>query len=396
MKKYLVWLAAGIMLVSSSAFAGDCNVPICMEQGGARLHVGSGGSMDVQSGGDLDVESGATFKIAGTTMSASAAELNATDGATAGTVVASKAIVVDANKDAAQVRNFGVDNLDAGLSGTAGTVDVFPGTASKGKIAITAADSAGDTTTTLVNASQAAARTYTIPDAGANASFMMTEGAQTLNGALTLAGGKIRTSFERVFNNEARIGATAGWVLGAIDTGVMGTVAASQTASTLVVPISGLHVGDTITGFTVHAQVESAANTVTIDGDLRNIDNTAADPVDASVGAITQVSVTADTAVAQAKTGLSHVVLATDSYYILLTVTTGVSTDVRLVLAYTIGYDSGALLTVENIWEGPCPPYWKSMSRPIPGRRIDTLRPFRLFPEVSPTTPDTPSHSRCT
>lgn len=77
-------------------------------------------------------------------------------------------------------------NLDSGASGTAGTVDVFPTTAASGKLAITAADNAGDTTTTLVNASQAASRTYTIPDAGASASFAMTEGAQTLNGAKTI------------------------------------------------------------------------------------------------------------------------------------------------------------------------------------------------------------------
>lgn len=148
---------------------------------------------------------------------------------------------------------------------------------------------------------------------------------------LTITGNVSRASFERMFNNEARVGATAGWVLGAVDTGVMGTVAASQTAGTLVIPISGLHVGDTITGFKVHAQVESGGNTVTIDGDLRNIDNTAADPVDASIQTMTQVSVTADTAVAQDTTGISHVVLATDSYYILLTVTTGAATDIQLI-----------------------------------------------------------------
>ena len=106
--------------------------------------------------------------------------------ATPGTVEASKFVQVDANKDVSVLRNVGVTNLDAGASGTAGTVDVFPTTAAKGKIAITAADSAGDTTTTLVNASQSGARTYTIPDAGASASFVMTEGAQTVNGAKTI------------------------------------------------------------------------------------------------------------------------------------------------------------------------------------------------------------------
>jgi hypothetical protein len=78
-------------------------------------------------------------------------------------------------------------DIDAGASGTAGTVDVFPTTAARGKIAITAADSAGNTTTTLVNASQSGARTYTIPDAGGNASFVMTAGAQTVAGVKTFS-----------------------------------------------------------------------------------------------------------------------------------------------------------------------------------------------------------------
>lgn len=117
-----------------------------------------------------------------------AAGISQVESVTAGTITASKAVVVDANKDASAFRNVTVTNLDAGASGTAGTVDVFPATAAKGKVAITAADSAGDTTTTIVNASQAGARTYTIPDAGASASFVMTEGAQTVAGAKSLTG----------------------------------------------------------------------------------------------------------------------------------------------------------------------------------------------------------------
>lgn len=70
---------------------------------------------------------------------------------------------------------------DFGGSGTAGSVDVFPATASKGKISIVAANNAGDTTLTITNASQAGSRTYTIPDAGATtANFILTAGAQTL------------------------------------------------------------------------------------------------------------------------------------------------------------------------------------------------------------------------
>lgn len=58
----------------------------------------------------------------------------------------------------------------------------------KGSLVVKAADSAGNTVTTITNASQAAARTYTIPDAGADASFVQTEGTQTVNGAKTFSG----------------------------------------------------------------------------------------------------------------------------------------------------------------------------------------------------------------
>lgn len=80
-----------------------------------------------------------------------------------------------------------ITNIDLGVSGTPGSLDIFPTTASKGKLSITAADSAGDTTTAIVNASQSGARTYTIPDAGASASFVMTAGSQTVGGTKTFS-----------------------------------------------------------------------------------------------------------------------------------------------------------------------------------------------------------------
>jgi hypothetical protein len=87
-------------------------------------------------------------------------------------------------------------------------------TSAKGQLEIKAADSAGNTVTTIVNASQAAARTYTIPDAGASASFAMTQGAQTLSGAQTFAGGVKDTVLSFVSNsNLATIGATTSPVI---------------------------------------------------------------------------------------------------------------------------------------------------------------------------------------
>lgn len=69
------------------------------------------------------------------------------------------------------------------------TITLIAPTTNSGQLVLKAADSAGNFTTTLVNASQAASRVYTIPDAGANASLVQTEGAQTINGIKTFGSG---------------------------------------------------------------------------------------------------------------------------------------------------------------------------------------------------------------
>ncbi len=78
--------------------------------------------------------------------------------------------------------------VNAGRSGGAGIFVVYPATASKGSTSITMSDNTGNTSTTMNFAAQGGARTFTIPDAGASASFVMTEGSQTINGAKTIAG----------------------------------------------------------------------------------------------------------------------------------------------------------------------------------------------------------------
>lgn len=156
-------------------------------------------------------------------------------------------------------------------------------------------------------------------------------GTQTLTNKTLTSPVIIRTA--QSFNQgRAKVGATAGWALPTTtDLWYVATCPASQSGSTLVLFLDNLHIGDTITGFTINAQVESAANTVTIDAALRAVTNVAADPTDAAIGSgMTQVSVTADTAVSQTKTGLTEVVAVGKSYYILITATTGASTDIIL------------------------------------------------------------------
>jgi len=147
--------------------------------------------------------------------------------------------------------------------------------------------------------------------------------------SLQVADLNTRTSQQYHVSGRAKAGATAGWVVGAGANLFEWTLPASQTASTLVIPVDGLKVGWTITAFGLNCQIESAGGTVTLDAALRSLTNLAADPTDASVGAITQVSVTADTKSEPQKTGLADVVEADERFYILVTGTTAASTDVR-------------------------------------------------------------------
>jgi len=145
-------------------------------------------------------------------------------------------------------------------------------------------------------------------------------------------GGQVRTGFVTKAVAHAKAGTTSGWTVGATNNlGTIATVAASQTACTLVMRIDGLHVGDTITGFATFASINSAGGAVTLDANLRKITVAAgANGTDASVANATQVSVSAATASSQSTTGLTEVVASGTVYYLLLTATTAASTTIEL------------------------------------------------------------------
>lgn len=117
----------------------------------------------------------------------SSTELGFLDGVSAGTATASKAVVLDGSKGIATITSATITtltsttgnftNVDAGASGTAGTVDVFPSTASKGKLQISVTDQTGNTTVGLTIGAMADARTITLRDPGAAASFVTTTDA---------------------------------------------------------------------------------------------------------------------------------------------------------------------------------------------------------------------------
>lgn len=134
---------------------------------------------------------------------------------TAGVVTASSAVVVDSNKDVGDFRNLDAVNIDAGASGTAGSVDVFPATASRGKLALTVTDQTGNTTVGLVIGAMSAARTITLPDPGAAASIVHTgTAAQTIAGDLTVSGTLTNGAYTQTATN---IDAGADAVAGTVD-----------------------------------------------------------------------------------------------------------------------------------------------------------------------------------
>ncbi len=143
-----------------------------------------------------------------------------------------------------------------------------------------------------------------------------------------------RSGLVKKMTTRAKVGTGAGWVVaGATDVETW-TLPAGVTNGTLVVPVSGLNVGDTITGFYLTGQIESAGNSVTINADMRKLTAVAADITDASIGAITELIVVADTVVSSAnstKTLAAAETLAEgETIYILLNCTTPASTDIAL------------------------------------------------------------------
>lgn len=91
----------------------------------------------------------------------------------------------DLGTSAKQWKTIYARTLNLGKSGANGDLVLYPSTASKGFLDIFASDNAGAFNLLITNASLAASRTYTMPDAGASANFVMSEGTATINGTKT-------------------------------------------------------------------------------------------------------------------------------------------------------------------------------------------------------------------
>ena len=110
------------------------------------------------------IDSVAGYKVNGTSVINSSGQIANTQTALTITTLTSTT---------GNITTVNATDVNAGASGTAGTLDVFPSTASKGKIQIAAVDNTSNDTLTITNVAQAAARTYTLGDVGASAAFAM-------------------------------------------------------------------------------------------------------------------------------------------------------------------------------------------------------------------------------
>lgn len=127
-----------------------------------------------------------------------------------------------------------------------------------------------------------------------------------------------------------KVGVTAGWVITAGTDISHATLPAGVTGGDLIIPITGLCVGDTITAVSVHGQCESAGNTATLSLDVRKTTTAAADITDASLATDASGNLTADTIISGSNvgvTGLTEVIAENEQVYALLAGTTAASTD---------------------------------------------------------------------
>lgn len=128
-------------------------------------------------------------------------------------------------------------------------------------------------------------------------------------------------------------GSGAGWTIDADNALPLATLGAGATTEVLLMPISGLWVGDTVTSVGVVGQVESAGNNVSISLDVRKVTAAAADITDASIGTDASGTLTADTILSASNlgvTGLSEVIAADEMLYVTITGTTAASTDIAI------------------------------------------------------------------
>lgn len=154
---------------------------------------------------------GSYLTASGSVVGATSQAQDFTNGIKANTIVETSGGTLTFGSNAAftLTDGAGYDQVDIGKSGTQGYIHLFGSSANTGYLQIQTASNAGNFATTLTTASQAASHVYTIPDSGADADFVMTQGAQSITGVKTFT------------NNVAVTGGTVIFGQASVTTGVI-------------------------------------------------------------------------------------------------------------------------------------------------------------------------------
>lgn len=148
-------------------------------------------------------------------------------------------------------------NIQAGLSGTAGYLSSFPGTAARGSLRIVGAASAGDTITTITNASMGQVTTVTVPDPGAStANFILSNSA--LGQDVSAQTASATSSFASL---RAEVIATTPTLTSGVLAGTQGTSSIVGTSGGIVAGVLGVaQATGTLSGPSIFAGIYSSLN----------------------------------------------------------------------------------------------------------------------------------------
>lgn len=155
-----------------------------------------------------------------------------------------------------------------------------------------------------------------------------------VTGTVLLDTSAIRTGQQYVQTiGYCKVGATAGWLVpAAADAAHVAALPASQTNSTLIIPINiPLKVGWTITAWTINGQIQSGGNTAVLNAKLYEHVEATAGFSNAAIGSgMTTLTKTGQYKVVDGEASLTEVVALGDSYYLLVTGTTAATTDIEI------------------------------------------------------------------
>ena len=274
---------------------------------------------------------GSTLVVDGASLAAS--ELAAIDGITAGTVAASKAVIVDSNKDITGFRNVTVGgNLT--VQGTTTTIDSATINVVSSFVFEGATDDSYETTLTVTDPT--ADRTITIPNATGTLAIL--DLAQTLSNktltAPTITGTAVMADLDisgdvdvdgTLETNALTIGGTA---IGSI----YGVIAGSSS----IVTTGALNSGSITSGF---GTIDTGSSTITSTGAITG-GSLVADDVTINGKVVTMTGSTDDTAVLTVATNGALTLETTD--------TAAAAANIQITADGTVDIDSAGVLTLDS------------------------------------------------